>query len=216
MVARLLSVWVGRPQRVEEGRSPWTTAFFKKSVEGSLWLTETNLDGDEQADLDVHGGPDKAVCVYPAAHYECWALELGRRAGSPGWFGENFSVADQTESTVCIGDVYRVGTARVQVSQPRSPCWKLAKRWRLSDLPNRVVRTGRSGWYLRVLRPGWLGSGLAITLESRPWPAWSIARVNELSYGLGDGGADRDAGLRALADCPDLADQWRAGLLEPA
>jgi MOSC domain-containing protein YiiM len=215
MVTRLLSVQIGRPQIVED-TSPWTTAFFKNPVEGSIWLAETNLDGDAQADLAVHGGPDQAVCVYPASHYERWAEELPQADGGPGWFGENFSVGEQTESTVCIGDVYRVGTARVQVSQPRSPCWKLSRRWRLRDLPKRVVLTGRSGWYLRVLKPGWVAAGLAMTLESRSWPDWSIARVNELSYRLGPTDAEGDVNRRALAGCPDLADQWRAGLLQPA
>jgi MOSC domain-containing protein YiiM len=213
-MAKLVSVRVGRSQAIRVEPS-WMTAFFKEPVVGGIWLSELNLQGDEQADLTVHGGPDKAVCVYPLSHYPRWTQELRAVAAGPGSFGENFSVDGQDESSVCLGDIYRVGTARVQVSQPRSPCWKLARRWQVPDLPKRVMLTGRSGWYLRVLKPGEVSEGLAITLESRPWPAWSIARVNALSYGSLSAEDNREE-LRALATCRDLAERWRAGLTGPS
>ena len=209
---RLVAVRVGLPAPMD-GDSERMTAFLKTAVDGLVWLGSANLEGDRQADLTVHGGPDKAVCVYPASHYERWARELPSDLGGPGWFGENFTVSDQTEASVCIGDVYRVGTAIVQVSQPRGPCWKLAARWRRPDLPKRVVATGRSGWYLRVLEEGDVSSGCPLWLESRPWPQWPIAEVNRLTYARSGEAVDDDA-RRALADCPALAAQWRAALVD--
>ena len=206
---RLVSVRVGTPQPID-GDRPSTTAFFKRTVEGSVWLRSTNLDGDSQADLSVHGGPDKAVCVYPASNYAHWAHEFGRDVGGPGWFGENFTVSDQDETSVCIGDIYRVGTAIVQVAQPRGPCWKLAYRWQQPDLPRRVVATGLSGWYLRVLKEGQVSADCPVALESRSWPRWTIARVNTLTFAKGSGRPGNE--LRALSQCADLADSWKAML----
>jgi MOSC domain-containing protein YiiM len=208
--ARVYSVRVGTPAAIDDA-VPWTTAFYKTEVHGLVRLGFTNLDGDRQADLTVHGGVDKAVCVYPQSHYTFWAHELGRNAG-PGWFGENLTLSNQTETSVCIGDIYRVGTAVVQVSQPRGPCWKLARRWRQPDLPKRVIRSGRSGWYLRVLQEGAVAADCPLTLESRSWPQWTIARVNELTYARPDLLASRSE-RAALAECEALADQWRASLL---
>src|SRR5579864_7292922 len=94
------------------------------------------------------------VCVYATEHFEAWRTELGKPDIGPGAFGENFSVRGQIESSVCVGDVYRVGSATVQVSQPRGPCWKVGRRWNRPDLARRIRETGRSGWYLRVLSPG--------------------------------------------------------------
>ena len=207
--SRVVSLQVGTPKRVDADPA-WTTAFFKESVDGFIWLGTTNLDDDRQADLTVHGGPNKAVCVYPASHYAWWARELNRAVGGPGWFGENFTVSQLTETSVCIGDIYRVGTAIVQVSQPRGPCWKLAARWAQPDLPKRVVATGRSGWYLRVLEEGAVARDCLVTLESRPWAAWSIARVNEVTYARADA-AKQDERL-ALLECAELAEEWRGRL----
>lgn len=206
----VVSIQVGRPQ-VIAGDEPWITSFFKGAVAGAIRLETSNLDGDEQADLTVHGGPDKAVCVYSADHFPEWRRMLGEGAFGAGAFGENFTVSGMDEQSVFVGDVYAVGTALVQVSQPRSPCWKLAARWNRLDLPRLVLKSGRTGWYFRVLQPGLVTSGQDLSLSERPCPDWSIARVNEVSYATG---RHKDAGARrALAACAPLARPWREWLL---
>jgi MOSC domain-containing protein YiiM len=213
MTIRLLSLQVGLPR--EHGREDardwaeraWTTAFFKEPVPGPLWLGRTRLEGDGQADRRFHGGPDKAVLAYAAAHYPAWRENLGREMPF-GAFGENFTVEGADESGVCLGDVYAVGGARVQVSQPRIPCWKIARRWGIKDLSARVQRTGRTGWYFRVLEEGTVAPGDQLTPLERPHPEWPVSRANEAMYAL----RTREAVL-ALAACPalapDLADALR-------
>jgi MOSC domain-containing protein YiiM len=211
----LLSVQVGTPQsRGEEGatdpeRRPWTSAIFKDPVAGPLWLGSTNLDGDRQADLKAHGGPDKAVNVYAVEHYGRWRAELGIDDLPYGAFGENFTTEGLLESDVCIGDVYEVGDATVQVSQPRGPCWKIARRWGVPDLADRVRAAGLTGWYLRVLAEGRVAPGVAIRLVDRPCPEWTIARANAALLGTPP---DPET-VRALAACPYLSKAWQKSLL---
>jgi MOSC domain-containing protein YiiM len=179
---------------------PWTTAFFKEPVSGPVFLARTNLDGDRQGDLENHGGPDKAVLSYAASHYPLWHNELGRELPHGG-FGENFTVEGMDESTVCLGDVYAIGEARVQVSQPRIPCWKIARRWGIKDLSARVQRTRRTGWYYRVLVEGHVSSGDEIVLLDRPHPDWPVIRASDVIYAKPH---SVDA-VRALAAVPALA-----------
>jgi MOSC domain-containing protein YiiM len=179
---------------------PWTTAFFKEPVSGPVFLARTNLDGDRQGDPEHHGGPDKAVMAYAAAHYPRWREELGRELPHGG-FGENFTVEGADESTVCIGDVYAIGEARVQVSQPRIPCWKIARRWGIRDLSARVQRTRRTGWYLRVLVEGHVAAGDEIVLLERPHPEWTVLRASDALYTRPH---DADE-VRALASVAALA-----------
>lgn len=210
---RLVSIQTGQP--AEHGRADaqkpmereWTTAFFKEPVEGPLWLGLTNLAGDGQADLENHGGPDKAVLAYAASHYPLWRAELGVELPYGG-FGENFTVEGQDESTVCLADVYEVGGAVVEVSQPRMPCWKIARRWGMKRLTALVERTGRTGWYLRVLREGEVRAGDEIRLVERPLPEWSVARA---SRAYTSRPRDWDA-LAELVELPRLAESLRAGL----
>jgi MOSC domain-containing protein YiiM len=190
----------GEPGAAQPMRRPWTTAFFKEPVAGPVWLARTNLAGDRQADLENHGGPDKAVLLYAASHYPRWREELGRELPHGG-FGENFTVEGMDESSVCIGDVYDVGEARIQVSQPRIPCWKIARRWGIRDLSARVQRTRRTGWYVRVLREGHVAAGDAIVLVERPHPEWTVLRASDALYTRPH---DVDE-IRALAAVPALA-----------
>jgi MOSC domain-containing protein YiiM len=206
----LVSIQVGRPQVIADGE-PWETSFFKTRVTGPIRLRTGNLDGDEQADLRVHGGPDKAVCVYSADHYPEWARVLGWDASPAAAFGENFTVSGLDEHSVSIGDVYAIGTALVQVSQPRGPCWKLARRWDRPDLTALVLKSGLTGWYFRVREPGVVAAGDAFSLAERSCPEWSVARVNDVFYATG---RRRDpAARRALAGCAALTATWRASLL---
>lgn len=197
----------GEPGAAEPMRRAWTTSFFKEPVAGPVWLGRTNLEGDRQADLENHGGPDMAVLLYSAAHYPRWHEELGRELPHGG-FGENFTVEGMDESSVCIGDVYDVGEARIQVSQPRLPCWKIARRWGMKDLSARVQRTRRTGWYARVVREGRVAAGDALVLVERPHPEWTVLRASDALYTRPH---DVDE-IRSLAAVPALAQKMARAL----
>jgi len=187
---------------------PWVTGFFKSPVTEQVWLGRTGLAGDGQADGKNHGGPDKAVLAYAADHYPLWHAELNRSDLSYGAFGENFTIAGLSEETVCIGDVFAIGPVRVQVSQPRQPCWKIARRWRIKDLTARVLSTGRTGWYFRVLVEGYVRPGLPVALIERPFPHWTVARASEVMHRR----RDDPAAAAELAACPLLSASWRRSL----
>lgn len=217
---RLSSIQVGSPRAYggdanasEAGERPWTTGFYKTSVVGPVVARRTNLDGDAQADLVNHGGIDKAVCVYSLDHYDYWrgvfaGSKIERDAVMPGAFGENFSVEGLTETDVCIGDVWRIGGATFQVSQPRQPCWKLARRWGIKTLAAQVIETGKTGWYLRVLEEGTVAAGMEIVLVERPCPEWTVARANWVMH---EAKGDRES-ARDLAAVEWLSESWRAEL----
>ena len=210
MTARLLSIQVGLPATHGEPDEPkpWRTAFWKAPVAGPVWLASTNLVGDGQAAVGIHGGPDKAVLGYAASHYPLWRAELAWPDLGFGAFAENFTLEGLSEESVCLGDVYAVGDAVVQVSQPRSPCWKIARRWRRPDLTERVEATGRTGWYHRVLQEGSVQAGQPFILMERPHPEWSIARVAATARNRKADPAAA-AELRAL---PPLSAAWRQAL----
>jgi Uncharacterized protein conserved in bacteria len=179
---------IGAVRAVLIGRAvPYTrpgscSAIDKRPVAGTVQAEAEGLAGDEQGDRRVHGGPDKAVHVYPWAHYALWQAELDAPPllQTPGAFGENLSVDALDETTVCLGDEWQIGSARFVVSQGRQPCWKLNDRFGVPDLARRVQDTGRTGWYLRVLAPGALRAGDAVRLLARPYPAWPLARIGAL------------------------------------
>jgi MOSC domain-containing protein YiiM len=214
----LVSIQVGLPQAygqesaVDPMDRPWRTGFFKHPVDGPRRLGRTNLDGDGQADLANHGGPDKAVLCYAAAHYPGWRAELGRPDLPHGAFGENFTIDGLSEQAVCVGDRYRLGAALVEVSQPRQPCWKLAWRWRIKELTALVERSGRTGWYLRVLEEGEVQPGQPLTLLERPYPEWTVAKATQVMRRR----AQDRAAAGELADCAALAASWRDRLAEAA
>jgi MOSC domain-containing protein YiiM len=213
--AVLLSIQVGQPCSYggeDPDEPPWTTAFFKTPITNPVYLGRTNLAGDAQADRVNHGGPDKAVCAYPADHYDHWRRELNRPDLPFGAFGENFTLRGLTETTVCVGDVWAVGPAHVQISQPRQPCWKMARRWGLTDLPARVVQLGFNGWYFRVLQEGIVEAGMELTLLDRPHPEWTVDAANRVMHHRKD---DR-AAAAALAAVPLLSAAWRTSLARRA
>ena len=158
-MALLISVNVGLPRDVTwEGRSV-TTGIFKTPVDGPVALHRHNLDGDRQADLSVHGGPTKAVYVYPTQHYDYWRRELGDGDLAWGGFGENFTVDGLHEEAVCIGDEFRVGSARVVVTEPRMPCFKLGIRFGRADMVKRFLQSQRTGFYFGVVEEGLVQAG---------------------------------------------------------
>ncbi len=165
------------PQRTPSG-------IDKIAVSHRIWLEPQGFHGDAQGDRKHHGGPDKAVHHYAFEHYETWRHDLGAMPifNRPGAFGENFSTMGLTEATVAVGDVYKAGGALIEVSQGRQPCWRLNLRFGLSDMAFRVQRSGLTGWYYRVLEPGFVTSGDAMALVDRRSPEWTIERLWRVLY----------------------------------
>jgi len=213
----LVSIQIGKPRAMESdpafalSSKPWRTAIFKAPVSGKVNVGTEGIHGDGQADLKHHGGVDKAICVYPVEHFEYWRQQLNRKDFGNGAFGENFSVAGLEESSVAIGDRWQIGTATFEVSQPRQPCWKLARRWQSKTLAAQAIDSGKTGWYLRVIKTGTIrcDAPIMVNCGSDPsQPRFSIADANDLFYGK-----QRDLkSLKQLLDVPQLSDAWRSEL----
>ena len=204
-IARLTSIHVGKvaplgPERVPSG-------FVKHRTEGVVEIGLKGLAGDEQADLSVHGGAEKAVYAYAMEHYAEWGTEYPQHLAvlQPGGFGENLCIEGLSESDICVGDVHRIGSSRLQICQPRQPCFKLALRFSDNKMPKAMVRTGRAGWYYRVLEPGQTRAGDLMSLEDRPNPDFPFARLVELiSFGKAT-----LTELERLQNLSGLASDWR-------
>jgi MOSC domain-containing protein YiiM len=154
-----------------------TTGIFKEPVAGLVEANDLGLNGDVQADLTVHGGPEKAVYLYPHEHYVPWKKVLGVDRLLPGSFGENITSVGLTESHLYVGDVLRIGSAKLQVIQPRSPCYKLQVKFGRPDMVAQFVRMGHPGWYASVIQPGSFETGDRIDFDSRPAHRISIADI---------------------------------------
>lgn len=206
MIFRVESVLIGQAVPLIPGE---LSAIAKFAVADRRAVGFLGIDGDQQADLSVHGGPDKAIHHYPRDHYAFWQ---GRERAAPvldmpGAFGENISTCSLTEDMACIGDRYRLGTALVEIAQGRQPCWKQAHRLDDPSVLATMVKTGRCGWYYRVIETGSVATGDDLALVDRPYPAWTVARVIDL---LIAGGGKRDrASLCGLAMLDVLAAGWR-------
>ncbi len=212
---QIVSLQVGLPTERQYGNDAdgegkvWRSGIFKETVEGAVYLGKEDFVGDAQADLKNHGGPDKAVLMYAESHYSYWKRILPQHSWVYGGFGENLTVTQMTEDKVAIGDVYAIGDVRVEVSQPRQPCWKLARRWTQKDLAVRVQQNGFAGWYVRVLQEGMIEAGQKLELLKRPYPEWTISRVFDIIYNL-----DRDIEESLeLAHCPAYAHKMRDSIL---
>ena len=177
---KLVSVNVGLPRLLTWGGATFKTGIFKNAVEGRVMLRTTNLDGDRQADLSVHGGANKAVYCYPSEHYPAWNTELPDPARTWGAFGENFTTEDLLETEVSVGDRYRIGSAVVRATTPRLPCFKLAAKFQRDDMIERFVLSGRCGYYFSVVEEGDVGAGDEFELLGREEPTLTIAEINEL------------------------------------
>jgi MOSC domain-containing protein YiiM len=183
------------------------SGFLKLPAVGPVAIGRLGLLGDAQADLRVHGGPEKAVYLYPSEHYAAWQRELPEHAAVllPGGFGENLTTLGFDEDAICIGDVLRTGSAVLQVTQPRQPCNKLALRFADRRLPRMMLRSGRSGWYTRVLEEGAVESSSPLIVTERLNPKWPISRLVHLiahhTWTLED--------RLELSDLPGLAEHWR-------
>lgn len=166
-MTRIAAVYVGGIRPLPPEGHP--SGIFKQAATGPVMLGREGLEGDEQADRSVHGGPDKALHHYPAEHYAVLAAAFPDSAARfvPGSIGENVSTTGWTEENVCVGDVFRIGAARVQVTQPRSPCWKINHRYGLDNALQFVAERGITGWYCRVLEAGRIAAGDAFELLER-------------------------------------------------
>lgn len=209
---RLESVQIGQPRTYppESGREAWTSAIAKTPVQGRIWAGSLGLAGDAVADTHHHGGPFQAILLYSAEHYPAWQLEWDRPALGPGAFGENLTVSGASEGSVCIGDVLQVGEVRLAVTSPRTPCNTLALRLGVPDVVKTVLQNHRSGWYVRVLREGWVEAGQELELVERPHPEWTIRRAAEAK--LHRHRSREEAGQ--LAALPGLHPEWRETLLK--
>ena len=203
---RVVSVNVGLPRATVWRGETVTTGIFKEPVAGSVSVAGANLAGDAQADLHVHGGPDKAVYAYPVEHYPFWEQELGRELPW-GMFGENLTVEGlPLEDELALGDRLRVGSAEFVVAQPRLPCFKLGIRFDDAGMVRRFLQAGRSGYYLRIATEGVVAAGDRIDLLDRAPTSVPVSEITRLFT------RDRDdsEGIRRLLTVDSLPADWRS------
>jgi len=177
---KIISLNVGLPRKVFDQNTEVTTAIFKAPVTGPRLMRRLNIDGDHQADLEVHGGRNKAVYAYPSEHYKFWRDEFPEQDLPWGMFGENLTTEGLTEENACIGDQYRIGEAVVAVTQPRMPCYKLGIRFGRADMVKRFLASRRSGIYFSVKEEGFVKAGDSIERIQQSESRISIADINRV------------------------------------
>ena len=202
---KIISLQVGRPRLVVWNGQTVSTGIYKTPVEGRVMLRTLNLDGDRQADLTVHGGVNKAAYAYPSEHYDYWRGELPGAELPWGMFGENFTTEGLDETSVHIGDRFRIGAAEVTVTQPRLPCHKLGVKFGRADILKRFLASGRTGFYFTVRREGEVGAGDEVELIGRDEHNVTVADILRL-YAL-----DKDdvETLRRAVAVEALPESWR-------
>jgi len=201
----LFSVNVGLPRDVRWNGQTVQTGIFKDPVSGPVMLRSLNLDGDRQADLSVHGGPTKVVYVYAREHYDYWREQLPEQVLAPGVFGENFTTEGLEQESVFIGDEFSIGKARVVVTEPRMPCFKLAIRFGRPDMLKRFLKSQRTGFYFGVLEEGEVQAGDEINLVRRDETGLKVSDVTKL-YTTERGNADL---LEKAISTNGLPESWR-------
>lgn len=202
---KLLSVNIGLPREIEWKGNIVRTSIFKEPVVGQVGVSTLNIGGDQQSDLTVHGGRDKAVYVYPSEHYPFWHTEIPGMDLVRGVFGENFTTTGLLEETVHIGDRFRVGSAEFVVTQPRMPCYKLGIRFNRSDMVKRFLQSGRTGFYFAVIKEGEVAAGDSIEALERDEHNITVADVVNLYRG----DAANHGLLRRVSELPSLPNSWR-------
>jgi MOSC domain-containing protein YiiM len=202
---QLVSVNVGLPQTITWKGRTVQTGIFKTPVNGRVQVRTLNLAGDRQADLSVHGGPDKAIYVYPSEHYDYWRSEFLNMELPWGMFGENLTTTGLLEGAVNVGDTFRIGSAVAMVTQPRVPCYKLAAKFGREDIVKRFLASGRSGFYLKVVQEGEVEVGDAIELISRDGHAVTVEDVANLYRD----GPDQVSLLQRVVQVEALPENWR-------
>ncbi len=209
---KLLSVNVSLPREVEHGSETVSTGIFKEPVGDRVMVRTTNLDGDEQADLENHGGIYRAAYAYSIENYGYWRRELGRADFTFGQFGENLTVEGMMEDDVHIGDVFRVGQALVEVTQPRPPCFKLGIKMGMARFPKMLLASGRVGFYLRVLEEGEIGAGEAFELLKSDPERVSVREMSHLLYFDRENLEGAKRALRVTALSPGWRDSFEERL----
>lgn len=207
---KILSVNVGLPRLVMRNGEPVSTGIFKEPIRGRVRLRTLNLDGDRQADLSVHGGPEKAVYAYPSEHYIFWKRELPDMDLPWGMFGENFTTEGMLETETNVGDRFRIGSAEVMVTQPRMPCYKLGIRFGRTDIIKRFLVSERSGFYLSVLKEGEVGAGDEFELIEKKTLGVRVVDVTRL-YSSDKKNAEL---MRRAIATEALPDSWREYFLK--
>ncbi len=205
----MFSLNIGLPAQMPFKGKEVSTGIFKKPVQGPLFLSRLNFEGDGQADTVHHGGPDKAVCVYPHEHYAYWERELDIKLET-GAFGENVTLDGLREDDVHIGDIFSLGEAVVQISQPRQPCFKLALRYGVPEMPVKVQETGYTGFYFRVLKEGKVERLDKLTRTQRHRHGISVSEANRVMHVDKN---DLDA-VRAMLQVEELSESWRKTLMK--
>ncbi len=181
-MAVILSINIGLPGNIVlSGKRKIRSAIIKTPVEGKIFLDYLGFEGDGVGDLLRHGGGDQAVCAYPADHFLFWDRELPANI-VPGAFGENLTLNGLCENDICIGDIFRVGSAEIQCAQPRQPCYKLINYLSYPAMASRIQETGFSGYYFRVIKQGWVERGATVNLLHRDTASLSVHAVNMLMY----------------------------------
>ncbi len=202
---KILSINVGLPRLVMRNDEPVSTGIFKEPVAGRVMLRTLNLDGDRQADLSVHGGPEKAVYAYPSEHYDFWKRELPDMDLPWGMFGENFTTQGMFETETNVGDRFRIGSAEVMVTQPRMPCYKLGIRFGRTDILKRFLASERTGFYFSVLKEGEVGAGDEVELIEKNASGVRVVDVTRL-YSSDKRNIDL---LQQAVATKALPDNWR-------
>nr|WP_276562463.1 MOSC domain-containing protein [Hoeflea prorocentri] len=200
-----MSLFTGKPKDRWPGRPP--SAILKHSAEGPLSLGKTGLEGDQQADLSVHGGPERAVHHYASEHMAFWCETYADTDFQfvPGCFGENISTSGVHEENLCLGDVLTMGTAKVQVCQGRQPCWKLNEHTGIASMAARFQKSARTGWYYRIIETGMVEAGDEMALIERKHPEWTLNRL--ITARFDPKLAVEEA--NELAALPALSSSWR-------
>ncbi|MFS0870147.1 MOSC domain-containing protein [Paenibacillus xylanilyticus] len=205
----VLAINVGQPQPLPGQKREVLSGIVKHPVSGPVFLSFTGMTGDAQADLENHGGPDKAVCVYDYSRYSVLEQLMNRKLDW-GACGENLTVKGCPEDQVRIGDVYELGKALVQVSQPRQPCFKLAARYDFKELPVYFQESGYTGFYFRVMQEGEVEPASALRRIRTNPASMTVLEANRIMHQ----GRKDAAGMRALLAIPELSDSWRQTLLK--
>jgi len=177
----VISINIGKPITFNVGNKPFVTSIFKTPIKAPVYLSQTNFEGDGQADVVNHGGVDKAVCLYPYEHYVYWGEVLNKQLDL-GAFGENITVKGMIETDVHIGDVFQLDEAIVQITQPREPCYKIAKRYNLKQFPMLIQETGYSGYYLKVIEEGYVNEQSSMKLLEKHPSFVTVDSVNKVLY----------------------------------
>jgi MOSC domain-containing protein YiiM len=202
------SIFVGQPERITDEDGVWESSIFRKPVFGTVELGSQGIIGDQVADKVHHGRPSQAVCVHPIEHYAYWnqqfGLETSRQQLGPGSVGENWTIEGGNERTVCVGDIYSIGTSEVQISGPRGPCWKQERKLKLPRFLKRTIESLRTGFYLQVLQCGTVQAGDTWHLKSRSNAWLTVHAVNVCYYQI-----PMPEMVERILATPELAEGWK-------